>query len=105
MRIRKVVRCHEVAFNRRILVFSAVGLMAAAVHQRRAVAQSTGESDLRKELEQPKNQVKTLQNELDKIKTMLREQAARSNPVIDITSYPAMGDAGAKLVRVQVLGF
>ena len=90
--------------HRAILIFSVVSLVTG-VCQRQAAAQSAGDSDLRKEVEQLKNRVQALQIELDGIKTMLREQTARANPVIDIAENPAMGDAGAKLVMIEFSDF
>jgi protein-disulfide isomerase len=76
------------------------GLMVVA-----SEAQSNDEADLRKEVEQLKAQLKTVQGDLDRIKATLREQSARTNPVFDVSGDPAMGDASAKLVVIEFSDF
>ncbi len=82
----------------RMVVFALAGLMAAPIY-----AQS--DSDLRKEVEQLKAQLKAVQSELDEIKATLRQQSARSNPMFDVSGNPSMGEAGAKLVLIEFSDF
>ena len=83
-----------------------LGLLAlAGLIAQPAFAQSNGQADLRKEVEQLKTQMQSMRSDLDEIKAALREQAARANPVFDTGSYPAKGDAAAKLVLIEFSDF
>jgi protein-disulfide isomerase len=92
------------SYRRGVPVFLVV-LMVAGFFQLPAAAQSNDDSDLRKEVDQLRTQMKSVQSELDQIRTVLREQSARSNPVFDIGGDPSMGDASAKLVLIDFSDF
>ncbi len=88
------------SFKRSIAVLVVLGLTAG-----RVLPQSQTDADLRKEIEELKAQMKSMQSDLDQIKAALREQSARANPVFDISGAPSKGDPNAKLVMIEFSDF
>ncbi len=87
-------------------MFTARAVLAVAVSCLAAVPaaqpqSSSGDTELRKEIEALRSEVKSLRSELDQLKSTLHDLTARQNPIFDLSAAPSMGDLKASVVLIE----
>lgn len=76
----------------------AVGCLAVVAAQPQS---SSGDTELRKEVEALRSEVKSLRSELDQVKSTLHDLTARQNLIFDLSGAPSMGDPKAGIVLIE----